>query len=155
LLSAQTDDDAPPISITSPDHGTTFAFATIKTHSLVWDRSQRMMLALVTFTDAQMNEGQPNDDSHEFRLPGVTYDEAKGMLYATSSTGEVIPVAHLKRTLFIKSIETLPNARVRVVYPRGKITVILEAIRPDDPAMHPAPTDPDGTHDINLQSAVQ
>ncbi len=113
------------------------------------------MLALVTFTDAQMNEGQPNDDSHEFRLPGVTYDEAKGMLYATSSTGEVIPVAHLKRTLFIKSIETLPNARVRVVYPRGKITVILEAIRPDDPAMHPAPTDPDGTHDINLQSAVQ
>jgi hypothetical protein len=61
-------------------------------------------------------------------------------------------VAHYKKTLFIKSIEVLPNARVRIVHPRGVITVILEAISPNDPAMHPPAddSDPDATHSVDL-----
>jgi hypothetical protein len=57
---------------------------------------------------------------------------------------------------FIKSIETLPNAAVRVLHPKGNITVILEAISPNDPAMHPPPdnSDPDATHKVDINQIL-
>jgi hypothetical protein len=136
-------DDGPPISITSPDTATTFAFGEVKNHTLIWYKNQKILVARVTFTDANQNFDQPNDDTHDFRLPGVIFDEAKGIFSATTTKGEVIPVAHIRKTLFIKSIVTLPNAVVRVLHPRGSVTVILEAIRPNDAAMHPHPDNPD------------
>jgi len=155
-LGAEPGDDGPPISITSPDAATTFAYGSIKNHSLIWNISQKILIARVTFTDANQNNGTANDDTHEFRLPGVTFDEAKGVFSATTAKGEVIPVAHFKKVLFIKSIETLPNAVVRIIHPRGNITVILEAISPNDPAMHPSPTnsDPDSTHKVDIDKIV-
>jgi hypothetical protein len=152
VLPAQ--NDGPPISITSPDAGTTFAYGEIKSHALIWRKSDNMLLALVTFTDAQMNSGQPNDDAHEFRLPGVTFDQAKGLFVATTAKGEVIPVARFKKVLFLKTIETTPNAVVRVLHPRGNITVILEAISPTDPAMHPANSDPDAEHRVDIDKIL-
>ena len=155
-LSAEPGDDGPPISITSPDVATTFAYGTIKSHALVWNKSQKVLIARVTFTDSELNNGTPNDDTHEFRLPGVAFDEAKGVFFATTAKGEVIPVAHFKKVLFIKSIEVLPNANIRILHPRGNVTVILEAISPNDPAMHPAPanSDPDGTHKVDIDKIV-
>jgi len=135
LLPAQAD-DGPLIAITSPDTATTFAYATIKNHSLVWRKSDRMLEVFVTFTDAPQNMGVPSDDLHEFRLPGVTFDEAKGAFFAASPTGEMVPVARLKTVLFIKSIVATPNAHIRILHPRGKVSVILEAISPNDPAMN-------------------
>ncbi len=135
ISSAQ--DDGPPISITSPDTATTFAFGTIKSHALIWNKSEKVLVARVTFTDAEQTEFTPQDDTHEFQLPGISLDEAKGVFFATTAKGEVIPVAHIKKTLFIKAIETLPNAVVRILHPKGVVTVILEAIEPDDPAMRP------------------
>jgi hypothetical protein len=151
-LGAKPQDDGPPISITSPDKGTTYAFGTIKNHALFWSKSQKMLIAQVTFTDENDNQAMASDDTHEFRLPGVTFDEARGIFTATTSRGEVIPVAHYKNVLFIKSVVTLPNAVVRVLHPRGIITVILEAISPDDPAMHPPPdnSDPNGAHPVDI-----
>ena len=150
------DDDGPPISITSPDAGTTFSHAEIKNHSLLWYKNRKMLVACVTFTDAQQNNGQPNDDTHYFQLPGVSFDEAKGLFTATSAKGEVIPVARIKKSLFFKVIEVLPNANVRIMYPRGYITVVLEAISPNDPAMRAPPpqTNPDGTHSVELKSLL-
>jgi hypothetical protein len=149
-------DDGPPISITSPDTATTFAYGTIKSHALIWNKKEKVLVALVTFTDADQNLGQPNDDTHEFRLPGVTFDEAKGVFLATTAKGEVIPVARVKKMLFIKSIETTPNAVVRVLHPRGSVTVILEAISPNDPALHPAPANSgsDGTHQVDIDKIL-
>jgi len=146
-------DDGPPISITSPDAGTTFAYGTIKSHTLLWNPGQRILLARVTFTDAELNFGQPQEDTHEFRLPGVTYDEAKGLFVATSAKGEIIPVAHFKKVLFLKTIETTRNAAIRILHPRGDLTVILEAISPNDPALHTgsAANNPDGTHEIDIR----
>ena len=136
-------DDAPPISIKSPDTGSTFAFGTIKNHSLFWDKKGKMLIVRVTFTDDDQAFGQSNDDTHEFRLPGVDLDEAKGIFFATSAKGEVIPVAHFKKVLFLNSIETTRNAAVRIIHPKGgSVTVILEAISPDDPAMNAVPTEP-------------
>jgi hypothetical protein len=154
VLSAQ--DDSPPISITSPDAATTFAYGTIKTHALIWLKNKKMLVARVTFTDADSANGTPNEDTHEFRLPGVTFDEAKGVFTATTAKGEVIPVAHYKKILFLQTIETTPNAVVRVQHPRGSVTVILEAISPDDPAMHssPANTNPDGTRQVDIDKIV-
>ncbi len=147
-------DDGPPIAITSPDAGTTFAYGAVKTHSLVWDKRQKMLVAYVTFTDAEQSNGQPSDDSHQFRLPGTSFDETKGIFYATTKKGELIPVAQIKKALFFKTIVTTANANIRVMHPRGVITVVLEAISPNDPAMHPAPTHPDGTHDVSLDKIV-
>jgi hypothetical protein len=150
------EDEGPPISITSPDVGTTFVYGTIKNHQLVWNKVQKILLARVTFIDTETNEGQPTEDVHEFRLPGVNLDEAKGVFFAQSARGEIIPIAHYKKTLFVKSIETLPNARVRIIRDHGNITVILEAISPNDPAMHPPPesSDPDGTHQVDIKSIL-
>ena len=110
VLSAQ--DDGPPIAITSPDAATTFAYGTIKNHALVWDKKEKVLVARVTFTEKNSNYGQATDDTHEFRLPGVTFDEAKGIFFATTAKGEVIPVARIKKVLFVKTIETMPNAVV-------------------------------------------
>lgn len=150
-------DDGPPISITSPDTATTFAYGTVKTRSLVWKKKDNILVAVITFSDTEEGNGTPGDDTHEFRLPGVTYDEAKGVFFATSAKGEVIPVAAFKKTLFFKSIEVTPNAMVRILHPHGDVTVILEAISPNDPALHapPATTNPDGTHAVDINSILR
>jgi len=150
------EDDGPPISITSPDVATTFAYGTVKNHSLIWNKSGKVLIARVTFTDAEQNIGQPNDDTHEFRLPGVTFDEAKGVFFCHDREGRAHSVAHIKKVLFIKTIEVLPNANIRILHPRGSVTVVLEAIRPNDPAMHPAPanSDPDTTHKVDIDKVL-
>jgi len=154
ILFAQ--DDGPPIAITSPDAATTFAYGTIKTHALVWNKSEKALIARVTFTDAELSDTTPQDDTHEFRLPGVSFDEAKGVFFATSAKGEVIPIARIKKVLFVKTIETTPNAVVRVLHPRGIVTVILEALSPNDPALHPAPANsaPDATHQVDINKIL-
>jgi hypothetical protein len=148
-------DDGPPISITSPDKGDTFSYGSIQNRSLYWNKNEKVLVVRVTFIDAAANISQANEDAHEFRLPGVSFDEAKGVFTATTAKGEVIPVAHFKKVLFIKSIETTPNAVVRIIHPHGgNVTVILEAISPNDPAMHPAATDPDGTHKVDIDKIL-
>jgi hypothetical protein len=149
-------EDGPPINITSPDTATTFAYGTIKNHVLFWDQQRQLLIARVTFTDAETSDGQAQDDEHDFRLPGVGFDAAKGVFYAVSAKGETIPVAHYKKTLFIKSIEVLPNAVVRVEHPHGNVTVYLVAISPNDPAMKHAPdANPDDTHKVDPNSFLQ
>ena len=111
-----------------------------------------MLIARVTFTDGDLlDNNSPQDDTLEFRLPGIAFDEAKGVFSATSAKGEVIPIAKIKKQLFLKTIEVLPNAHVRVIRQRGNVSVVLEAISPNDPAMHPAPpTNPNGDHAVSL-----
>ena len=151
---AQQLDDGPPISITSPDTATTFAYGTIKHHALIWNKDT--LIARITFTDVDLTTQEADDDTHEFRLPGITFDSAKGIFYAQSAKGEMIPVAHIKKSLFLKSIETLPNASVRVIHPKGMITVILEAISPNDPALHPpaGSSDSDAPRQIDIKSIL-
>jgi len=149
-------DDGPPISIVSPDKGTTFAYGSIKNHILIWSKKHQTLSARITFTDAEFNNGQANDDTHEFRLPGVTYDETKGLFFATSPKGEVIPVARVKKSFLFKTIETLPNANVRIQRMSGNITVILEAISPNDPSLHAPPpsTNPDGGQKVDIDKVL-
>jgi hypothetical protein len=156
-LAAQ-DNDGPLISIASPDTATTFAFGTIKSRALIWDDKAQMLLAEVTFQDEQQYTLQPNDDTHRFRLPGVTLDKAHGIFYATSPKGEAIPVARKRKTLFLTTIQVLPNAIVRISHEHGDVKVTLEAIRPSDVAKvkkaQSGQDNPDGTHSINLQDLL-
>jgi len=149
------EDEGPLISITSPDHAVTFAYGSIKDRVLIWKKKESMLVARVTFTDAEQSNGSSNDDTHEFKLPGITFDEAKGVYFATSPKGVVVPVAHIKKALFFKTIEVLPNAAVRILRERGNVTVILEAISPTDPALQPPPVDPDGTHKVDADKILQ
>jgi hypothetical protein len=157
------DDIRPVISIASPDTATTFVYGTIKSRALIWSDSKQTLSAEITFVDEQQTTNQPNDDTHRFRLPGIALDKAHGVFYATSPKGEVSPIARRKKTLFITSIEVLPNAIVRVNHHRGEVTVELEAIRPDDvarlrkaQAAQDAQSNPDGNggHTINLQDLL-
>jgi hypothetical protein len=151
-LAAQ--DSAPPISITSPDTASTFVFSTIKNRALIWDKATQTLLAEVTFVDEQQDSLQPNDDTHRFRLPGIILDPVHGIFYATSATGEKIPVAQRKKTLFISSVEPLPNAVVRVSHRHGEVSVTLEAIRPADIAKQKPASNPDGTHSVDLRQLL-
>jgi hypothetical protein len=148
-------DDGPSISITSPDTASTFVFGTIKNHALIWNKAAKLLIARVTFVDAQQDNSQAYDDTHDFRLPGVTFDAATGVFSATSAKGEVIPIARIKKVLFINTIETLPNAVIRVLHPKGNVTVILEAISPNDPAMHAPPDNPNGTHQVDIDKILK
>lgn len=154
-LWSQDDEEAPPVSITSPDKATTFAYGSIKERALIWNKKEKVLVARITFTDAEQSNGASNDDTHDFRLPGVTFNEAKGFFYATSSKGEVIPVARTKKALFFNSIQILPNAAVRIQRLRGNVTVILEAISPTDPAMHAPAPDSDSTHSVDANKLLQ
>src|ERR1700722_10273332 len=149
-------DDGPPIAITSPDAATTFAYGSIKDRALLWDSKNKMLFARIVFTDAEFSDGHAQEDEHEFRFPGVRFDAAKGIFYAVSAEGETIPVARVKKALFFKTIEVLPNAVVRIEHPRGNVTAILEAISPNDPAMHAPPpnTSPDDSHNVNINSVL-
>jgi hypothetical protein len=149
-------DDGPTISITSPDAATTYAFGRLKDRSLFWDNKNKLLFARVVFTNDDFDDVQPQDDQHNFRLPGVSFDATKGIFYAVSAKGETIPVARMKKTLFFKTIEILPNAHVSIEYPHGNVTVTLEAIRPEDPAMHAPPpgANPDDTHTADIKSIL-
>ena len=137
---ARSFDDGPPIVIKSPDTATTFAFAMIKQHQLLWDKKNGQLLAHIVFTPVDGDDGASVDqDEHDFRLPGVTFDQKKGLFFAISASGELIPIARIKKTLFLQTVEPMPNANVIVQHPHGNVSVVLEAIRPDDPAMRPAP----------------
>jgi hypothetical protein len=155
------DEFGPVISIASPDTATTFAFGTIKSRALIWNDSTQTLSAEVTFVDEQQSALQPSDDTHRFRIPGITLDKAHGIFYAKSASGEVVPVARRKKALFLSTIEVLPNAIVRVFHQRGNVNVKLEAIRPSDLARirkeetgGDTNTNPDGSHTINLQDVL-
>jgi hypothetical protein len=157
------EDIRPVISIASPDTATTFAFGTISKRALVWSESAQTLFAEITFVDVDPSNNQSNDDTHRFRLPGITLDKAHGVFYATSPKGEVIPIARRKKALFLTTIEVLPNAIVRVNHRHGDVSVILEAIRPDDvaklrkaQAARAAQANPDSDtgHTINIQDLL-
>jgi hypothetical protein len=156
LFAQQSEEAGPLISITSPDTGTTFAFGSIKSRALIWNKKEKMLSAQVTFVDSEDGQLRNEEDTHSFRLPGVTFDEARGLFLATSPRGELIPVARVKKELFFFTIQMLPNAVVRVQHPRGNLTVVLEAIRPDDPALRSSGAgDSNGTHPVDIQQSMQ
>jgi hypothetical protein len=155
------DESGPVISIASPDTATTFVFGTIKSRALIWNDSTQTLSAEVTFEDEQQETLQPNDDTHRFRIPGITLDKTHGIFYATSARGEAVPVARRKKALFFSTIEVLPNAIVRVFHHHGDVNVTLEAIRPSDLARvqkeqssGDTNTNPDGSHTINIQDLL-
>jgi hypothetical protein len=155
---SESDGPGPLISIISPDTGGAFAFGTIKNHALVWDRKNKMLYAQITFVDTpEDDQQQTNEDTQRFRLPGVTFDEARKLFVATSPQGEQVPIARIKKQLFLSSIEVLPNAVVRIQHHREDVTVILEAVRPHDPALKPAPpkADTGDTHTVDLRQLLQ
>ena len=153
------DEFRPVISIDSPDVASTFVFASIKNRSLIWSEKTHTLFAEVTFIDEQQSTNQPNDDTHRFQLPGVLLDRAQGVFYATSKTGERVPIAKQQKDLFFTTIKVLPNAIVRIFHPHGAVSVRLEAIRPSELAkiheeQNPSSANGDGSHTINLEDII-
>jgi hypothetical protein len=153
VVAARAFDDGPPISITSPDAATTYAYSSIKEHELFWDKKTQTLIARVVFTPVDSDSASADDDSHNFRLPGVTFDHATGIFSAVTAAGDSIPVAKIRKRLFLTIIETLPNAVVRIHHERGQVSVVMEAVRPDSPEMRaPAPDQP---HAVGFKQLIQ
>jgi len=150
--------DGPPIAIKSPDIASTYPHADIKKHTLIWQKKTKTLVACVTFVDSRSTDNSTTDDTHLFQIPGITFDEAKGIFTATAANGEVIPVASIKKAVFLQSIEVTPNANVRIQCISGDATVILEAISPSDPSMHHskyANTDPEATQKLDFHHLLK
>jgi len=154
LIAQEKEEAGPLISIISPDTGTTFAFGSLKSRALVWDKREKMLSAQVTFVDTEVDgQLQNEEDTHSFRLPGVTFDETRGLFLATSPKGELIPVARMKKELFFTTIQVLPNAVVRIEHPRGNLAVVLEAVRPDDPSLRSSGAN--AAHSVDIHQIMQ
>jgi hypothetical protein len=147
-------DDAPPVVIRSPDTAETFVFGSVKDRSLFWDKKNQMLVAHITFVDGPVDQGQAPEDSHDFKLPGIIFDQAKGVFIAHSSKGEAIPVAHIQKILFMHAVEALPNAVVRIQKDRGNVSVVMEAISPNDPALRQPSSDPSGTKTMTFEDLL-
>ncbi len=150
---------SPVISIDSPDTATTYPLGTIKHRALVWNDATQTLSAEVTFVPIDRTSSEDTDDTHHFRIPGITLDKARGIFYATSPGGEAVPVAQRKKILFLTTIEILPSAVVRVFHREGNVTVRLEAIRPSELAhvqkeQPPSDTNADGSHTIDLKDLL-
>jgi hypothetical protein len=73
-------DDGPLITIQSPETASTFAYGSIKSRSLMWNKQKRMLFAHITFVDGEDGSASANQDSFDFEFPGVMLDDTQGSL---------------------------------------------------------------------------
>ncbi len=69
----------PLIAIDSPDTATTYPLGTIKHHGLIWNDTTQTMSAEVTFEDVDRTGPEPDEDTHLFRIPGITLNKSQGI----------------------------------------------------------------------------
>ena len=150
-------DEQLPVSIKSPVSGKTYAFGQIKSRLLNWDAKKNMLIAHVVFTNQYLaSGGDIEEDDQYFPIPGITFNATTGFFYAPATDGSQIPIAHIRKTLFIKSVAVLPNAAVRVIHTnQGEVTVILEAIKPEDVSRYSKEGGDGNDNKFSLQSLFQ
>jgi hypothetical protein len=117
------------ISITSPDHAQTFAYGQMLLHRLYFDRKAGELAARITFSNSPYADSNDprSDESFDFRFPGVQVDSARGIFFARSGNGELIPVAHVRQFPACGWIDFTPGAKIYLVKESGHVTATLTA----------------------------
>jgi len=118
---------------TSPDQGQTHASSSIESRGLHWDARDQKLTAVITYSNRNYEAPlvHPHDDTLAFALPGVRYDQANNVFYATSKDGQRIPVAKFTTVLFAKKIQLLPGAAIYAQQVHGNVSVKLVTGEPD------------------------
>ena len=115
------------ISVTSPDHPQTFTYGEMIWHQL-YERTGGELAARITFSNRPyVGDDTPRiDEPFDFRFPGVRVDSARGIFFAKSRHGELIPVA---RTRQFPScwIDLSPGTKIYLFKDRGRVTATLTA----------------------------
>lgn len=117
------------ISITSPDHAQTFAYGEMISHQLYLERTAGKLVARITFSNSPYAGGNEprRDESFDFRFPNVQFDSARGMFFARSGRGELIPVARLRQGLACGWVDLAPGAKMYLLKDSGRVTATLTA----------------------------
>ncbi len=117
------------IRIASPDHAQTFAYGEMISHKLYLDREAGELAARITFSNSPYaDDNDPRrDECFDFRFPGVQFDSARGILFARSGHGKVIPLARLREFTSRKWFDLVPGAKIYLVKESGRVTATIAA----------------------------
>src|SRR6516225_3573140 len=116
------------ISVTSPDRPQTFTYGEMIWHQL-YKRSNGELAARITFSNRPyVGDDTPRtDEPFDFHFPGVRVDSARGIFFARSGHGELIPVARIRQFPLYDWIDLSPGAKIYLLKDRGRVTATLTA----------------------------
>src|SRR5262245_48128681 len=86
------------ICITRPDHPQTFTYGEMIWHQL-YKRANGELGARITFSNLPyVGDDTPRaDEPFDFHFPGARFDSSRGIFFARSGHGGVIPVARIRQ----------------------------------------------------------
>ena len=127
LFAANASAVAGAISVTSPDRPQTFTYGEMIWHQL-YKRTNGELAARITFSNLPyVGDDTPRtDEPFDFRFPGIRFDSARGIFFAKSGHGELVPVARL-RQFPSDWIDLLPGAKIYLLKDHGRVTATLTA----------------------------
>jgi hypothetical protein len=113
----------------SPETVQTYADNSVQWHQLRWFPESHQLVATVTFSNEHyISRVEPrHDETFDFAIPGVKFDQKSGIFSVNGPHGQSIPVAALRHDLFIKDIVVLPGAQIEVHNLGGRVAVDLVA----------------------------
>jgi hypothetical protein len=116
------------ISIISPNHPQTFTYGEMIWHQLYQGTSGELT-ARITFSNRPyVGDDTPRmDEPFDFRFPGVQVDSARGIFFAKSRHGELIPVARFRKDPSFGWIDLVPGAKIYLLKESGRVTAALTA----------------------------
>ena len=116
------------ISVTSPDHPQTFTYGEMIWHELC-QRKSGELVARITFSNLPyVGDDTPRtDEPFDFHFPGIQVDSARGVFFARSGHGELIPVARIRQFPLYGWIDLSPGAKIYLLKDRGRVTATLTA----------------------------
>jgi hypothetical protein len=114
-------------SIISPNHPQTFTYGEMIWHQLYQGTSGELT-ARITFSNRPyVGDDTPRmDEPFDFRFPGVQVDSARGIFFAKSRQGELIPVARIRQFPSCW-IDLSPGAKIYLLKDRGRVSATLTA----------------------------
>ena len=129
LLTTSASAVAGAVAIASPQHPQTFAYGETISHQLYVLCVNGELVARITFSNLPYaGDGEPRrDESFDFHFPGVRYDSRQGIFLAKNDHGELIPVARMRKGIFLNGIDLASGAKMYVLKESGRVTAILAA----------------------------
>src|SRR5215471_1592735 len=115
------------ITITCADRPQTFTYGEMIWHQL-YKRTNGELAARITFSNLPyVGDDTPRtDEPFDFRFPGIRFDSARGIFFAKSGHGELVPVARLRQFPY-DWIDLLPGAKIYLLKDHGRVTATLTA----------------------------
>ena len=134
LATARAQEELDPIArLKSPDTRETFVYGDIKKRTLYWSEKKQEMSASITVSNAKYSGNSNDDESLDFRLPGVRFDKATNQFYVVmADTNKRIPFAEKKKAFMGSSILPARNIMIRVIKTGANVNVTVDVFAPEE-----------------------